>query len=217
MPLAFVQEADRFVLVALLSLKPGRNMFLAPDGRWLGGYIPAALRAYPFRLLPKQGTNEVVLCIDADSGLVVEGQTGEDFFDQDGNVSPALKTVFDFLMEAERSRKAADLAVSALAEAGVIKPWPIKLKTEQGEQAIGGLHHIDEAALAALPDDGFLKLRKASALPVAYAQLLSAGQLGIFGNLAKIQAQLKPPPVGALPESLDTLFELPKDDMIKFD
>ena len=39
----------------------------------------------------------------------------------------------------ERSRKATDLAVAALAQAGVIRPWQIKVKTEQGEKAIGGL------------------------------------------------------------------------------
>ena len=49
-------------------------------------------------------------------------------------------------------------AVAALAEAGVIQPWPIKLKAEQGERAIAGLHRVDEAALNALADDVFLKL-----------------------------------------------------------
>ena len=117
LPLAFLQEAERFVLVAVLSLKPGRNMLVAPDGRWLGGYVPAYLRAYPFRLLPQQGTDQIVLCIDTDSGLVVEGDAaGEDFVGPDGNISPALKKVLDFLNELERSRRATDVAVAALAE-----------------------------------------------------------------------------------------------------
>ena len=58
MPLAFFQEARRFVLVAVLSLTPNRNMLVAPDGRWLGGYVPAFLRSYPFALLPQQGTDQ---------------------------------------------------------------------------------------------------------------------------------------------------------------
>ena len=117
----------------------------------------------------------------------------------------------------ERSRRATDLAVSALAEAGVIRPWQIKLKTEQGEQAISGLHHIDEAALSALADDVFLKLRKASALPLAYAQMLSVGQLGIFEHLARLQNQPASPPVATLPETIDSLFEMPADDVIRFE
>ena len=106
--------------------------------------------------------------------------------------------------------------MAALAKAGVIQPWPIKLKAEQGERTVAGLHRIDEVALNALADDAFLKLRKASALPIAYAQMLSTGQLGIFEHLARVQAQLRPPPLSALPENIDSLFELPSDDIIQF-
>ena len=188
--------------MAVLSLSPNRNMLVAPDGRWLGGYVPAFLRSYPFALVPKQGTDQLVLCIDTDSGLVVEGDAaGEDFVGPDGNISPALKKALDFLNALERSRKATEVAVAALAEAGVIQPWPIKLKAEQGERAITGLHRIDEAALNALADDVFLKLRKASALPIAYAQMLSMGQLGMFEHLARLQAQLRPPPLRPCPRT----------------
>jgi hypothetical protein len=156
-----------------------------------------------------------VLCVDEDSGLVVEGNAaGEDFFAQDGNIPPALKTLLDLLMQVDSSRRATDLAVSALAEAGVIAPWPIKLETEQGEKAISGLHRIDEAALLALSDDVFLKVR--TALPIAYGQLLSVGQLGIFEQLAKLHNQPAPLPVAGLPESLDGLLGLQSDDMIRY-
>ena len=127
------------------------------------------------------------------------------------------KKVLDFLSEVERSRKATDAAVSALAEAGVIRPWQIKLKAEQAERAIAGLYRVDEAALNALADDVFQKLRKTSgALPIAYAQMLSMGQLGIFEHLARLQAQLRPPPASALPENIDSLFEMPSGDTVQF-
>jgi hypothetical protein len=104
-----------------------------------------------------------VLCIDTDSGLVVDGNAaGEDFIGPDGNISPALKKALDFLNELERSRRTTDVAVAALAAAGVIQPWPIKLKAEQAERAITGLYRIDEVALNALADDVFLKLHKTS-------------------------------------------------------
>ena len=218
MPLAFAEQSGRYTLVAVLSLTAGRNMFVGADGSWLGSYIPAWYRAHPFRLIPREGTGEAVLCVDEGSGLVAEGSSaGEAFFDQAGKLSPALKPVLDLMTQVERSRKATDLAVLALAQAGVVRPWQITVKTEQGAQAIGGLHRIDEAALAALPDDVFLKLRTSSALPIAYAQILSAGQLGIFERLARVQAPLTPPPAASLPESLDSFFALPSDDMIRFE
>ena len=217
MPLAFSEQSGRYTLMAVLSPVPGGNMFVGPDGRWLGSYVPASFRLYPFRMLPQQDTKELVLCVDEESGLVVErSAAGEDFFDAEGNLSPALKPVFEALMVVERSRTATDLAVAALAQAGVIRPWQIKLKTDQGEKAVSGLHHVDEAALAALPDDVFLKLRATSALPLAYAQALSAVQLGIFEHLARLHNQPAAPPVAALPETLDSLLEKLGDETIRF-
>lgn len=219
MPLAFLEQSGRYALVAVLSLTPDRNMFVGAEGRWLGAYVPACFRGYPFRMFPQQGTDNSVLCVDEESGLVVErSAVGEEFFDAEGNPSPALKPAFEFLMQVERSRRVTDLAVAALAEAGVIRPWQIKLKTEQGDQAIGGLHHIDEAALSALPNDVFLKLRTtAAALPIAYAQMLSAAQLSIFEHLARLHKQAASPPVTALPETIDSLFEMPGDNVIRFE
>ncbi len=215
MPLAFSEQAGHYTLVAVLSLVPGRNMFVGPDGRWFGNYVPACLRAHPFNLLPQPGTGQLVLCVDEGSGLVVEKNiTGEEFFDAEGNVSPALKPVMELLTQLHRSRQATDLAVSVLAQAGVIKPWPIKVKSEQGEQAIGGLHCIDEVALGALSNDDFMKLR--IALPIAYAQLLSQGRLDVFAQLARLHNQPAPPPVAALPESLDDLLERLDVDTIRF-
>ena len=215
MPLAFLEQSGRYTLVAVLSLVPGRNMFVGPEGQWLGAYIPACLRAYPFNLLPQQGTDQLVLCIDEGSGLVTDaGSTGEAFFDEAGAISSALKPVVELLTQLQSSRLATDLAIAALAEAGVIKPWQIKIKSEQGEQPVNGLHHIDEAALVALPDDAFLKLR--TALPVAYAQMLSEGQLGVFAQLARLHNQPAPPAVAALPENLDGLLERLGDDVVRF-
>jgi SapC len=216
MPCAFLEQSGRYTLVAVLSVIPGRNMFVGPGGRWLGPYVPAWFRTHPFRMFPQQGTDKVVLCVDEESGLVVERDAaGADFFDAEGNPAPAVKPVFETLTEVERSRRATDLAVAALAQAGVIRPWPIKVKTDQGDQAISGLHGIDAAALHALPDDEFVKLRTTSALPIAYAQMLSAGQLGVFERLARLH-QPVPSPVGALPESIDSLFANLKDDLIRF-
>ena len=220
MPIAFIEQSGRYQLVAAQSLTPGRNLFVAADGRWLGGYVPAWHRSYPFRLLQPQGAAEAVLCVDEESALIAEGESGgEDFFDADGAVSQALRPIVDLLLESERRRKATEVAVLALAEAGVIQPWPITVKAAEGEKPITGLHRIDEAALNALGDEGFLKLRKASALPLAYAQLLSMGQLGVFEQVAKLHEQLaRAAAAAAAPlRSFDGLLQLPPDDVVRFE
>ena len=215
MPLAFTEHAGGYSLMGVMSLTPGRNMFIAPNGHWMTSYVPAFLRAYPFRLNMQPGTDNGFLEVDEDSGLVVAGSApGEDFFTADGKVAPATQKMTDFLVEIERSRKALSLSVAILAQAGLIAPWPITVKTEQEEKAINGLFRIDEAALAALSNEHFLKLRVTGALPVAYLQLVSTGQIELIGQLAKLHAQSDPRP---LPESLDKVFDLGNDDMIRFD
>jgi hypothetical protein len=142
-------------------------------------------------------------------------------FAADGSPSAAVKPILDTLSEMERNLKATQRAVAALADAGVIEPWPITLKAGQTEQAIGGLHRIDEAKLNALDDDAFLKLRRAAALPLAYMQLLSKGQLATLEYLAKLQAQLAQTQlartaIANLPESIDSLFGMAEDDTVQF-
>jgi hypothetical protein len=213
LPLAFVQDAGRFVLVAVLSATPGRNMLVGADGRWLGNYIPACLRGYPFSLVPSQEPGKLVLCIDQGAGAVGSNGAGEDFYDQEGNLSPALKKVLDFLSQLERSRAATNATVSALAEAGVIRAWSIQIKGEDNARVIAALHRVDEAALRTLSDGAFLKLRDLSALPIAYAQLLSMALIAGLTRLAR--SELKPK-FADLPDSLDSLFGLSTDDIIKF-
>lgn len=218
MPVVFIWQDNHFQLSAMLSITSGSNMFVAPDGRWLVGYKPAFIRSHPFRMLTPEQGGEPILCFDEDSGLAIEGGSdGEAFFSPDGGASPAIKRVLNFLGELEVSRVHTNLAVAALDQAGLIVPWPITLKTAQGDKTVEGLHRIDEIALNALPEDAFLKLRATGALSIAYAQLFSIGQLSVFEMLAKLQEQLAPKPIAPLPDTLDQLFGLTNNDMLRFD
>ena len=193
----------------------GRNFFIGPAGQWLGAYVPAGLRGCPFRLARVEGAEESILCIDEDSGLVVDADgTGEDFFDTDGNPSPANKTMLDFLLEIERNRALTDMAVAALAETGLIQPWPFNVKLADQATPINGLFRIDESAMNALDDADFLKLRKSSALPLAYMQLLSMALVAVFEQLNRIQKQLAPPT--ERPFSLDEVFVTADPGILRF-
>ena len=195
-----------------------RSFFVGPAGQWLGTYVPAALRSYPFRLGRVEGGEEVALCIDEDSGLVVEADgVAEAFFDADGTRSATSQGMLDFLLAMEHSRTITELAVTAAAEAGLIEPWPIQVKIDGDMTPVKGLFRINEAALNALDDAAFLKLRKTGALPLAYLQLLSIGQMSVFERLAATQKQL-----GQAHQqlqrisSLDELFANAKNETLRF-
>ena len=79
--MAFVQAGESYQLMAVLSpLTPGQNMYVHPDGRWIGEYVPSCFRGYPFRLAKPPGQDNLVLCVDEGSGLVSDTE-GEPFFD----------------------------------------------------------------------------------------------------------------------------------------
>lgn len=197
LPIGFIKQQDVFVPVAVLGLQPGQNLFVTADGRWIGGYTPAAYRGYPFRLAAS-ADGQSVLVIDEDSGLISDTE-GEAFFDQDGHPAKAVKEVLDFLGQVQSNRALTLRVCAVLAEHHLIQPWPIAVQSEDGERRLEGLYRIDEAALNALPTEAFATLRQAGALPVAYCQLLSMQHLQTLGKLADAHASAKAQSQAALP------------------
>ncbi|EKE17104.1 MAG: SapC family protein [uncultured bacterium] len=220
LPIGFIAQGENFLPAAVMSLQSEKNLFVAPDGRWVQSYIPAACRSYPF-ILARTTEGQQVLCIDQDSGLVTEGEEGEAFFDEEGQPAKAVQDILQFLNSVEQSRQATSAACAVLAKHKLIQPWPIAVKTDAGEQKIEGLYRIDEAALNELPAEALVELRNANALTITYCQLLSMQHLGLLGELAKAHAAAdaaKQAKAAKLPEvagSLDLDF-LKKSDSISF-
>ena len=174
MPLVFIEEAGRYVLMAMMSPMPGHNLFVGPDGEWLGGYAPSSLRSHPFRLFRREGSDEMTLYIDEDRGVIRDAdEAGEPFFAADGKPSQSISTIMEFLRQIEANRVATDLAMASLAAAGVIEPWPLEVEVGGKKSAAKRLHRVNESALNRLDDEAFLKLRKTSALRLADAQIMS--------------------------------------------
>lgn len=216
-PLGFMQIDASFQLMAITSLLPGANLFVAPNGDWLGRYIPAVLRGYPFRLVKAQDKDKNILCIDEGSGLVVEAGRGEAFFDEAGHPARALKDMLDFISKIEVNRVVTQAAVDALQAADLIQKWPLSMQAGDRTVAVEGLYRIDETRLNAVTDDVFLSLRKAGGLPLAYAQLLSMNQLAMLQMAGDVQARLRakitPPPQN--PDGL-LEFAFSDDGTLKF-
>jgi hypothetical protein len=199
MPIGFVEKAGHYFPVALMALTKGSNVFVGPSGQWLGAYVPAVLRSYPFSLVRREGSEQTALCIDEDN-IVDDDDAGENvekFFEADGTPSPTTKALTEFLRLIEHDQTITDLAAAALADAGVIKPWPLTVPVGNQQVTVSGLHRVDEPALNALDDGTFLKLRKASALVIAHGQLLSMGQVSVLARLSMVRQQMAQPQVAS--------------------
>lgn len=190
MPTAFVRQDHDYALVAVQGLEPGRNLFVGPAGHWLGGYIPAFYRSYPFRLVPLEDA-KAVLCVDEASGLVSDhAHGGEPFFAADGELARPVVEVRDFLAGAQRARLATATVCATLAKLDLLRAWPLQLKMADGGESreVQGLFCVNETALNALPADALVALRDSGALAVAYTQLLSMQQLPKLGRLLEMHA-----------------------------
>jgi hypothetical protein len=192
-PLAFVDMEDGATLVALFSLHRDRNLFVAPDGRWLASHVPAALQNFPFSL-GRQADGKFALCVNEASGLIRDtavGEHGFPFFASDGTPTRETQAIADSLTRARRSLDVVRNAVAALATRGLLEPWPVVAKEETGDRRIGGLKRINEAALNAAGADDLVALRDCGALATAYCQLFSMGNISVLGSLAGAQDRAK--------------------------
>lgn len=187
LPIGFVAEGEGFVLVAVQGLTPGKNVLVAPDGRWLSAYIPAAYRSYPFAMVAAQ-EGEQVLCFDEASGLLSD-DAGELFFNEDGSPSQSMLKLLEFFQQIDANRQQTHKICTLLQQHGLIQPWPITVHREQGEQGVEGLFRIDEEALNMLPAEALVEVRNAGGLAVAYCQLLSMPLISNLAQLAQAHAE----------------------------
>ncbi|GAA3898617.1 hypothetical protein GCM10022228_06600 [Halomonas cibimaris] len=206
MPLAAVKEGREWRLMGVCGLENGYNLFIR-EGKWLGHYRPEWLSSWPFEIV-SVGEKGLV-AFDRDSGMLAGEGEGEPFFDAEGQMLDAVASRVEALKAIHRKQQTTQKALDALASAGILAPWPETLRDPLG-LSIDGLYRVDEHALAQLDDESFLTLRRAQALPIAYAINLSIPQTHLLARLARLN-----PASAAAPENLDEFFG--DDDELSFD
>ncbi|OQY16473.1 MAG: hypothetical protein B6I36_10210 [Desulfobacteraceae bacterium 4572_35.1] len=211
LPIAIAYINKQPVPVALQGIKPNSNLLVDKNGKWIGKYIPAAYRGYPF-LLANTEVGKHVLCFDQESDLLTDaGQ--EVFFDDSGEPSAAVQGILNFLTQIHNDRQRTQSICTLLHEKNLIQPWAIKLKNEQGEVPVEGLFRIDEQALNALDKDDFEEIRQTGALPLIYCQLLSMQHLQALAQLANHIEKQKTP---EMPDIEKIFGEGSGDQLFKF-
>ncbi len=209
MPVAFTLKNEQANLVALMGLGE-HNLFVGSNGEWIGQYIPAALRAWPFGLM-KQGEQRVV-ALDVASDAV-SADEGDPLFDDKGQPSERLQKTVKFLQSFSDQEVVMGRAVEAIRKAGLLEPWALSADQGKGTSVnITGLYQINRAAFEALSDDAFLALRQAGSLPVIYAHVFSQRNTALLEQLARRQQAASIPVADDhLPQALYIT-----DDYLKF-
>ena len=89
------------------------------------------------------------------------------------------------------------------------------LQGNQGEQQVVGLYRVNETLLNTLDDSKHGALRRSGALSVAYAQILSTGNLGQLGQL--VQARAQAAAAERARAEVKPMIALPEDNTIDWD
>lgn len=190
LPLAFIKQQDTYDLVALAGLRQNENLAVDPmTGQWMLDYLPDLAKVHPFRLASNQ-TDELIVIVDEESGLVTNDINDWPFFQSNGEPEEQLAQVMQYLDRLQNGRMGSFELCKNLADAGIFEPWNITIKGENdGQNSISGLYRINEKAFNALGNVPFLALRKRGALALAYSQLLSMGNIHKLGRLAHQRQQ----------------------------
>ncbi|MCE7519423.1 SapC family protein [Vreelandella titanicae] len=185
--LGFIYQNEGYHPVAVLGFNEC-NLYLHRDGRWLGDYVPASLREYPFTLA-KAETNKKVFCIERQH--LTDDLSAEPLFGEKGNLANQVEQTLSFLKQSECNRHLTTAACQVLSEAGLIEPWPLQLTwgDKQASLHMQGLHCINQQALNQLGEGTLADLHRRGALPLAYAQLFSMSQVIQLTERVKFHAQ----------------------------
>jgi SapC len=175
-------------LLAIAGLEQGCNLFVDKKGHWTGGYLPAVLRTWPFRLLDKEdeeGARPIAVQREA-----LSVSQGDALFDEQGQEMPWLKAVMQDLVALDAGETTTSEMVNALHAAGVLTERALQAVLPNGRQMeLTGFLSVDEHKLNALEDKVVADLHRQGALAMAYLHLLS---LRKFKDLMALAAAHEP-------------------------
>jgi hypothetical protein len=183
-------------LLAIAGLEQGRNLFVDAQGHWTGGYLPAVLRTWPFRLLDKEdGEGARPIAVQREALSVSQGEA---LFDEQGQEMPWLKGVMQELVALDAGEITTSEMVNALHAAGVLTERALQAVLPNGRQMeLTGFLSVDEHKLHALEDKVLADLHRQGALAMAYLHLLSLRKFKDLMELAAAHEPVVKPEPGA--------------------
>ncbi|HXJ00407.1 MAG TPA: SapC family protein [Micropepsaceae bacterium] len=172
LPIMFLPGPKFPVPVFLVGLHTNQNAMVNEQGAWVGDYVPAFVRRYPFMFGEVEGRDPVT-CID-EAYVNAKATKGERLFNADGTETALLEERIRLMSEYFVAAKRNDEFAKRINELQLLRSVTIDAQFESGDSAsVNGLLTIDVAKFDALPDKDFLKLRKDRFLPAIYAHFAS--------------------------------------------
>ncbi|MCL1056991.1 SapC family protein [Shewanella gelidimarina] len=179
-PLVFVKntETGQFIPVALMGIKNGVNLYCQQDN-WQPIIRPLGFNNAPLSLVKtNEQSEDVMVCIDEDSELVVSND-GHRLFKDNKEQSDYLKARTQALLDIASYRQQTANICQFLASKELFTAKQLSVKLLKNEQTINidGVYIVDEKLLNRLSDEEFLVLKNKGLLSLIYAHIISLQQL----------------------------------------
>jgi hypothetical protein len=171
-PIVFVEAGASVRPAVVLGLRQEENLLVSPEGEWLGRYIPAFVRRYPF-VFSTGEEDRFVLCVDeAFHGFNREGR-GEPLFTPDMQPSPYVGRVLHFLQDYRAQFLRTQAFCDRLRELDLLEPMHARVSGDGARFALAGFSVVSRERLKGLPAERLAALAASDELELLYLHLHS--------------------------------------------
>ena len=184
-PIVFAKDNNNSVYpVVLLGLGKDQNLFVDKKGNWLGNYIPAYVRRYPFILASTtENDANLTICIDETYSGFNKNKKGEKLFDSNSSHSDFLKNSIEFLREFNKHTQVTTAFCQSLNNLNILEPMKLSMKTNDGrEVSMGGFMGVNRSKFKELPANQVYELFKTDQLELIYLHLASLSNVEALMN-----------------------------------
>lgn len=188
-PILFIKREENFVPVILMGLLPGQNLFIDPQGTWLGRFVPNGFLGYPF-LLSQDASGNVTLLVDEEALTDTPSSNAHPLFDsapEAPKFSPETEELLRFLLNRAQDYSLNFQITQTLKEEALLKPVDLSFDLDGKKHLLQGFHLLDYEKFQALPSERFLRLKDLKALELIYSHLISLSNLELLVNLQKLR------------------------------
>jgi hypothetical protein len=197
MPIVFAQTDEGMFPWAMMGLDTSTNLFVADDGSWTGGYVPAFLRRYPFVFASQPDSTTLALCVDESHDALNRDGVGERLFDSEGNRTQYLQGMLDFATEYQRQFIRTKQFVERLSNLDLLEPITANYTDAENRiRRVAGFSRIKRDVLKAIPEDVLVEMFATDELELCFLHLHS------LNNVSKVTPKLAPTEPASEPEPI---------------
>ncbi len=201
-PVVFAGDGTTVFPAAILGARENENLFVGPDGRWLGRYVPAFVRRYPFVFSQDEAGQTFTLHIDETFSGCNQANRGERLFDADGAQTQYLRTVLGFLQDYQARFRRTQAYCARLLELKLLEPMQAQFTLPGGEQrSLSGFMVVDRARLKALPQPVLADMMARDELECTFLHLASLRHFQDMLDRARPAATAEAPAAPALADA----------------